>query len=304
MKRLKVTSGFVGHMEELSKFEAAAAKVSRWFTLSRPQKIFRFHLWYLAYQLSKKHPRPIHARTFWGAEFHCYLPDYFLTWRYGVLGDPSELALTRFILKTVKSGDVFFDVGANCGFYTLLAGRLVGSQGAVHSFEPTPDIFSILRVNAGGINQVRVNQLAVSDKEGEARLLIDPIFSVVNSLVVQDGESSGIGVCVQTTSLDVYTEQTKAIPTFIKIDVEGAEELAISGAKRLLADHSPIVSLEILGSQNEAHVRAVSLLLGLGYRGYRLVATGEIEPVSLSAENLKSFFAEGKGFDNFIFKKN
>lgn len=86
--------------------------------------------------------------------------------------------------------------------------------------------------------------------------------------------------------------------------LRGAEELAISGARRLLAEHSPIVSLEILGWQNEAHVRAVSLLLGLGYRGYRLVVSGGIEPVSLSAENLKSFFAEGKGFDNFIFKKD
>lgn len=221
MKRLRVTSGFVGHMEELNKFEAAAAKVSRWFTLSRLQKIFRFHLWYLAYQLSKKHPKPIHARTFWGAEFYCYLPDYFLTWRYGVLGDPSELALTRFLLKTIKRGDVFFDVGANCGFYTLLTGHLVGAHGSVHSFEPTPDIARTLRRNAEGTPQIHVNQMAVADKTGEAELSLDPIFTVVNSLSLAGRTSSGSQVKVRTVSLDEYTQSAGVIPTFIKIDVEG-----------------------------------------------------------------------------------
>jgi FkbM family methyltransferase len=296
-------SEFAVPMEELSKFEKAAAKVAHWYSLSRIQKVFRFHLWYLAYQLSKKHSRKVHARTFWGAEFSCYLPDYFLTWRYGVLGDPSEIALTRYFLKNVKPNDVFFDVGANCGFYTLLAGHLVGAGGAVHAFEPTPDIFQMLQKNASEVPHAHVNQLAVAAKTGESEFSMHPIFTVVNSLSETSSAPSASRVTVQTISLDGYAERSSVVPTFIKIDVEGAEELVIQGARRILTEHSPVVSLEILGTHNTAHLRAVSLLLDMEYRAHRITATGELELVLLTADNLKTFFGEGRGFDNFIFKK-
>src|ERR1700677_2127501 len=70
----------------------------------------------------------------------------------------------------VKTGDVVFDVGANVGYYTLLAATLVGPSGTVHSFEPSPRNASILRkhVSFNRLANVEFHESAVSDKDGEA----------------------------------------------------------------------------------------------------------------------------------------
>jgi len=294
--------------QERIAFEKAASLARAWHQRSVPTwrsrlvKVFRFHWRYLAYQLSKRQPRIITAQTFWGAPFRCYLPDYFVTWRYGVLGDPSELALTRYLLTLLKPGDVFMDVGANCGFYSLLAVHLVGPVGGVHAFEPTPAVFALLERNALSKQQIKVSQAAVAEKEGKAHLLVDPVFTVVNSLVSSPGRK-GSAVEVQTLTLDAYCRSASVIPTFIKIDVEGAEERVIEGARGILAQHEPIVSLEILAENNQAHLRAAVLLAEMGYSSHRIDESGGLQPVKIDADSIKGYVLQRGGFGNFIFKK-
>src|ERR1043165_1048267 len=85
------------------------------------------------------------AGPFWGVEVHVVFPEgmSMALYRYQFF----ERGLTQYLLDLLKPGMVFFDVGAHFGYYSLLASRLVGGEGAVHAFEPTPSTFDVLRRN-------------------------------------------------------------------------------------------------------------------------------------------------------------
>ena len=68
--------------------------------------------------------------------------------------------VTRMLLRHLRPGDVFVDVGAQFGFFTLLASSIVGSSGQVHAFEPTRGTFELLERNLGRRGNIRANELA------------------------------------------------------------------------------------------------------------------------------------------------
>ena len=72
-----------------------------------------------------------------------------------------EPEITDLIKRTLKPGDTFVDIGANTGYYTVLASLLVGSEGTVHSFEPIPYIFSEMQANVSlnSLSNVFLNQI-------------------------------------------------------------------------------------------------------------------------------------------------
>ena len=108
-------------------------------------------------------PRCGRARTFWGDPFTAVLPERLSVCvaRYGYF----EHELTRTMLRMVKPGMTFFDVGAHFGYYSSLAVHLVGTSGQVHAFEPTASTFEILRANVGWKPNVQLNNVALFREE-------------------------------------------------------------------------------------------------------------------------------------------
>ena len=90
-------------------------------------------------------------------------PVSLLLYRYGYF----EEELTSMVLEYLKPGMTFFDVGTHFGYFTLLASSTVGERGAVHSFEPTPSTFKVLRENVSGRANVRVFNVAMYSEEGQ-----------------------------------------------------------------------------------------------------------------------------------------
>ena len=297
--------------ELLEKFEKRAAKVNSWYSAASPKwysRLKRFsgspahYLKYFVYQFSKKGPIFIRARTFLGTKFYCYLPDYFWTWCCGILGDPSERILTRFLIKNIREGDVFLDVGSNCGFYAVLAGVLTGEKGSVHAFEPTQNIFKMLEKNTKGFKNVFLVDAAISDKSGEAEFFLNPLYTVANSLVIKPAAAYTTAK-VKVTTLDNYCYAHNVKPTFIKLDIEGAEMAAVLGGQRILTETSPIISLEILDQPSGADFSAAEKLVGLGYVPHKLLPNAQLEKISLP--EIVSLYGSGKNdFYNFIFKKS
>src|SRR6266699_2559349 len=80
-----------------------------------------------------------------------------------------EATEREFLNRFLRPGDTFVDVGANIGLFTLIAARLVGPQGRVLSFEPTPETFARLtkNVQTNRLENVSCQQLALSDRAGE-----------------------------------------------------------------------------------------------------------------------------------------
>lgn len=162
--------------------------------------------------------------------------------------------------RTVKENGVVFDIGAHVGFYALLASVLVGPQGKVFAFEPHPRNLRYLRehLRLNAIGNVQVIDAAVSDRAAMSWM--------------QEGRHSSTwrlapegAVQVRTLSLEGAVSRGELpIPDFIKIDVEGAEMLVLSGAKSILQDVHPVL---FLATHSRAlHPQCCELLTSLGYR--------------------------------------
>src|ERR1051326_549775 len=138
------------------------------------------------------------------------------------------------ISKAVQPNTVFYDVGANVGFYTLLSSVLVGG-GKVFAFEPLLRNLGYLKrhIALNQIHNVEVLELAIADENGTASFEIEPTGSMGSF-------SSGGQVRVQTASLDSLLAQGKILPPdYIKMDIEGAELLALRGAEHCIRQYRP-----------------------------------------------------------------
>jgi FkbM family methyltransferase len=151
--------------------------------------------------------------------------------------EPGEL---QFIRSYVKPGMVVMDVGANIGVHTLTMAQSVGANGVVHSFEPT-GVFETLQYNVrqnGFGPRVHLNNCAVGAEEGSLRLLACKpgyeLFTSEGSPLVPE-VSTGQYVNYPMTSLDAYArQQSLSQIDFLKVDVEGAEDLVLEGARGLI----------------------------------------------------------------------
>lgn len=298
LKKKGLVSDLGSAAEKLNWWNAQASRI--WS--NRIKKFIRSPWLYMLYQFSKARPIAIVARTLWGDKMKCYLPDYFYLSLYGVLGDISEISLSKFIVNNLDSSSIFFDVGASCGFYSLLANFLLGDDGQVHSFEPTPWVFRLLKQNTAQLQKVTVNQCAISDGNKSAWLRSDPVLAVTNTLL-SDAESSQNRIPVRTLTLDDYCQRHNIYPTFIKIDVEGAEDKVVGGAQRILCSTSPTVAMEVFRDDNDAHLKAIKILLNLGYLSHRIDSNGDLELINITPEGIKEIIPKNKRFVNLIFKK-
>jgi FkbM family methyltransferase len=135
-----------------------------------------------------------------------------------------------FVLRLLRPGDVFFDVGANAGAFAVLAASC-GCE--VVAFEPIDESRTLLNRNVDlnrHLGPIKVEGLAVSSSTGRARMTT--ALGPANRLLT-DEESCGVEV--PATTLDAYCQGSRT-PTFLKIDVEGHELEVAKGAAGILAD--------------------------------------------------------------------
>jgi FkbM family methyltransferase len=171
------------------------------------------------------------------------------------------------MLKYIGRNAVVYDIGANYGIHTLLMARLA-ENGRVYAFEPVPGIFAELQANVclNRFRNVTCIRAAVSYVAGSAQF-VEGHHKGAGHLTFNDS-GSGAEFSVPVTTLDhfVLTEGNPA-PSFIKIDVEGAESKVLRGADRVLAEAKPVLVVD-LHTPNED--RAVGAILQRhGYSAYR-----------------------------------
>lgn len=152
---------------------------------------------------------------------------------------------TMFLERYLRPGDNFLDVGANVGFYTLLAADLVGTTGMVGAFEPGRETAGRLRENLelNSLGNVRVYSDAVGSAEGTAAFA-QPKDDTSRLRTPHDSDVPIVDVrVVRLDSAAGYEQWAMG-----KMDIEGAEPVALEGASRMLAEANPPVwQLEING---------------------------------------------------------
>lgn len=158
-----------------------------------------------------------------------------------------EPGLVKLFSSMVKRGMTIVDIGANIGIYTLLAARNLYGEGKIYSFEPTPRIYNILKNNIqlnGFLEQdiIRLNQVALSDKEGVSQFAVfndncghNSLFpkSLNNNLEQQEI------IEVSTRILDEVLGNGEKID-IVKLDAEGAEPFILRGMQRTIATNPEI----------------------------------------------------------------
>jgi FkbM family methyltransferase len=151
-----------------------------------------------------------------------------------------ERHVTRVIRSSLKPGAVVIDIGANIGYYTLMSAACVGARGKVIAFEPSSDNCALLKMSLrkNNFDNVLIHSKAVADKNGLASFSMDDS----NGTISQNREMAH-SVLVATVALDTYLQDEPRID-LIKIDIEGAEGLALNGMKRILRQHRPIILTE------------------------------------------------------------
>jgi FkbM family methyltransferase len=138
------------------------------------------------------------------------------------------------------------DAGANIGYFTLIAARLVGPHGHVYAFEPVPTTAELLRKNIeinGYSDRVTVIQKALTDNASMVRIYLDDLALGISSIMAN--KQSNNYVDVESISLDGFFRE-KSWPQIhlVKMDIEGAEKLALNGMKALCR-RNPRLSLII-----------------------------------------------------------
>lgn len=207
-----------------------------------------------------------------------FQPDYVIRdEKYFVEGITQVLRetflLPTFFTRQVKihKGDVVLDLGANIGTTALVFSELVGPGGKVYAFEPVT--YNIINKNIAEntVNNIEVVPEGVSDKKGKAKIEISD-FCLDSSICKREYTKDYYKDTkdIQLTSLDDYArERNLGRIDFIKMDIEGAEELAIRGAKEIIKKFHPkwsISSYHIDFDNEPQHKKLVTLLHEYGYR--------------------------------------
>jgi FkbM family methyltransferase len=188
-----------------------------------------------------------------------------------------EKERTEMFLKIIKEGDIFYDIGAHFGFYSLIASQIIGDKGKIYAFEPHPYNLKILRkhIELNNITNVVIISAAVSDKPGKAKFAY--------------GTGTGTGhlsekgdIEVDIVSIDDLIQKKEILPpSIIKIDVEGAEILVLKGAWNTITLFYPVIflaahSIELLRNTDQ-------MLLNINYKKINLKfrSNGDIEVLYL-----------------------
>lgn len=155
---------------------------------------------------------------------------------YFGLYDPPE---TQLLYRLLQPGDIFLDVGANVGYYTLVASQIVGPDGQVHAFEPIAQNTAALRetITQNNISNILVNEVAVGATPGSLQLYVgDREIGNSGWASIVSSQKRTKGLTVEKISLDRYLQAREITQVqLVKLDIEGSELQALQGMESLLS---------------------------------------------------------------------
>lgn len=213
-----------------------------------------------------------------------------------ILKEDYEPAEAAYMVATLRPGQTVVDIGSNVGFFSLLMARLVSPGGKVIGFEALPALWekATASVEENGFSNCNIHNVALGAERGRAELVYAPnstnwggAFLTFDGLGLPGHERIPVNVAPLSDFLGSDSVD------FLKIDVEGAEFLVLSGAEEILRLHRPIILSELHARQLERVSRVtprqyVAYMQGLGYQCSILRGDGSLgesvsgnEPIEL-----------------------
>ncbi len=202
------------------------------------------------------------------------------------IGHEYEPQTSKIFKNFISSGDIVMDIGANIGYFTLLAARLVGQYGKVLAFEPVPYFLELICSSArlNNLTNITAFQMALSDTPGEGHIFLDKknlgLASPVSNNVIDLSES----LQVKYTTIDIFCEENGIKPNFVKIDVQGYELKVLRGAIKLLQRGNAKLYFEFwprgINNAGDMPEEIFYLLEATGYKVFKVNNDGGFSPVS------------------------
>ena len=190
---------------------------------------------------------------------------------------------TDIFIKLIKKINVFYDIGANIGYYSLLA-EIENKNIKVIGFEPAngPLFYFRENIKINKFKNIRVESLALSDKEGEITFyeIRNKKYTYLEHNLAGEGNSGSktsgrnfVPISVKTTTLDKYVENAKeANIDLIKMDTEGTEHFILENSDNVLKLMKPIIICETLFNTIELELE--KLMISYGYEFYNHTEMG------------------------------
>jgi len=201
-------------------------------------------------------------------------PEQLKVYFFGHYHERYEAALVQ---RLLSDDDVFWDIGANVGYFTLVAAAALVNHGQIAAFEPGENAYARLVENLGlnPYRNVKTFNLAVSDREGEAVLHVSGDIADSSASLYEPGQAQARGQACRTVALDHFLRaEGLRPPNLIKLDVEGAELAVLQGARELLAHTPPLFLMEMeeknLAAAGASKAAIAQVLTGYGYRAAHL----------------------------------
>ena len=294
------------------------AQAERLARAGKLQRIFQNPTRYMQAQWHRKveYPRThvgmeVQTPTIFGQDMQVILPAGMDIYLLGAKGHDSEIRLSRLLCKELSFGNTFIDVGAHFGFFSGLSAKLVGPTGTVIACEAAPKTFAVLEKNLANEKNATPHHLAIAAERGVLTFTEFPVeYSEFNTLrpgqfdmSAWRAKSEAVEVEVPAISLDELIGEGAA--DFIKIDVEGAEDVVVAGMTQLLKrKHPPIICLEYLTAtrENTAHLEAIAVLEDAGMVAHEISASGDLLPTSIAAID-DQLRRQGEDSDNVVFRR-
>jgi FkbM family methyltransferase len=207
-----------------------------------------------------------------------------------------EPHVTRALCALLRPGATFVDVGANVGYFSLLAATRVGPSGRVIAFEPRPDNVALLRraVEENGFGQVEIHACAVAASEQEISFCASGSVQSSGRLMQAGEAGRELVPTVRAVALDTVLADAPRVDV-IKMDIEGAEPLALDGMRAVLARHRPVIITEfcpaLLVTTSGVEPRAYLDALAAAHDLYLLPHEGGAEQGPLTPERILALHA-------------
>ncbi len=210
-----------------------------------------------------------------------------------------EFSSVKIFCEVVKNSKIFFDIGANIGYYSLLSSSIKNKDIIVYAFEPMPSAFNYLveNIKINNFSNIKPQKLALSNQKGRATF-----YSIANEKFKhwpqltgdgglsqhQSGDRTKINFEVDIDTLDNFVIENLGDLKIdlIKLDTEANEHYVLMGSKLVLSTHRPIIQCEILKHQVENEIEEV--LRDYNYLYYRATDRG-LELVNTFGNNPTEF---------------
>jgi FkbM family methyltransferase len=277
-------------------FQSAARELFRWYLSKFPWRDGK------AYLYERLHggltPGERFAVVWLDKGFRMQLdladPEQLKVYFYGHYHERYEADLVQ---RLLQGDDVFWDVGANIGYFTLVAATALNNRGRIVAFEPGKNAYARLAENLSlnPYSNIQTFAVAVTDREGEAVLHLSGDIADSSASLYAAGQTQARHEVCRTVSLDHFLrDEGLDPPDLIKLDAEGAELAVLQGAQGLLADSPPLWLMEMeeknLLAAGASKAAVADFLTGYGYRAAHLRKGRWYETADLASVKGRNIF--------------